>query len=547
MRVTFLGHVGMFVETDGGSVLCDPWFNPAYFASWFPFPRNDTLDVAPFATPDYLYISHLHRDHFDGSWLAANVDKTTTVLLPAFRVDHLERALRELGFTKFIRTDHAEAVRLDGLEVVILSMTAPADGPAGDSALILRDSTATLLNQNDARPRDFDELEAFGPYDAHFTQFSGAIWYPMVYDFPPVEKRAMGVAKRAAQMDRAVHYLTDIAAPNLFPVAGPPCFLDDELWQFNDFGDDPANIFPDQLTFLHELEQREIPGGRLLVPGSVALINHEGTTVEHPPGALHPDAIFTDKRAYLEQYQRDWADRLAAEKQSWPQDRYDVTAELARWFEPLLDIAPYTRRGVNGSVLIHVGDSGTLIDFPAGEVRAWDGEPVIHRIDVDRALVESLIERHIEDWVNELFLSCRFRAHRVGPYNEYVYTFFKNLSVERMAFCEGYYATLAEPADEMFQCGEYLVQKRCPHLRADLERFGSVTEGVLECKVHHWQFDLASGRCLTSDDPEHHLHTELLPTEGVQSEGEGREHASSGVRAPEPGPERPGPQGRERD
>ena len=115
-----------------------------------------------------------------------------------------------------------------------------------------------------------------------------------------------------------------------------------------------------------------------------------------------------------------------------------------------------------------------LIDFPSGTVREWAGEPVVHRIDVDRALIESLIERHVEDWVNELFLSCRFRAHRDGPYNEYVYTFFKCLSVERMAYCEGYYASLAEPVDEMFRCGDYLVQKRCPHLRADLERFGTV-------------------------------------------------------------------------
>jgi len=48
MRVTFLGHAGLFVETRGGSVLCDPWFTPAYFGSWFPFPRNDGLDPAPF-------------------------------------------------------------------------------------------------------------------------------------------------------------------------------------------------------------------------------------------------------------------------------------------------------------------------------------------------------------------------------------------------------------------------------------------------------------------------------------------------------------------
>jgi UDP-MurNAc hydroxylase len=59
----------------------------------------------------------------------------------------------------------------------------------------------------------------------------------------------------------------------------------------------------------------------------------------------------------------------------------------------------------------------------------------------------------------------------------------------------------------MFRCGDYLVQKRCPHLRADLERFGTVEDGILECKVHHWRFELETGRCLTSDDEEHRLHT----------------------------------------
>ena len=152
MRITFLGHVGAFVETRGGSVLCDPWFTPAYFGSWFPFPRNDGLDPAPFSRPDYLYISHLHRDHFDPEWLAAHVDRSTTVLLPGFRGPFLERELRTLGFERFVHTRNGEPCDLDGLRVTILAFDAPADGPLGDSLLVVDDGTARLLNQNDARP-----------------------------------------------------------------------------------------------------------------------------------------------------------------------------------------------------------------------------------------------------------------------------------------------------------------------------------------------------------------------------------------------------------
>src|SRR5579862_6425025 len=98
MRITFLGHAGCLVQTRHGSVLCDPWFTPAYFGSWFPFPRNDRLDegapaLAALHAPDYLYISHLHRDHFDPAWLARNVGTQARVLLPDFGIDLLAREL----------------------------------------------------------------------------------------------------------------------------------------------------------------------------------------------------------------------------------------------------------------------------------------------------------------------------------------------------------------------------------------------------------------------------------------------------------------------
>ena len=75
MKVTFLGHAGLFLETDYGSILCDPWFNPAFFASWFPFPDNGEIDKAKIGRPTYLYISHLHYDHFDPYFLSQNLWK----------------------------------------------------------------------------------------------------------------------------------------------------------------------------------------------------------------------------------------------------------------------------------------------------------------------------------------------------------------------------------------------------------------------------------------------------------------------------------------
>jgi len=507
MRMTFLGHVGFYVETEGGSVLCDPWFTPAYFGSWFPFPRNDRLDPGAFSTPDFLYISHLHRDHFDPEWLARNVDKRTRVLLPDFEVPFLERELRTIGFEHFVHTRNGERVDLDGLSATILAFTTPADGPLGDSLLVLDDGRARVLNQNDARPGDPDLLRALGPFDAQIVQFSGAIWYPIAYDFPVEMKARLAREKRVNQMARARQYVEWVDAAHVFPCAGPPAFLDDDLVALNDFDRDPANIFPDQTVFLELLRDSGIDRGELVVPGSVVDLDAGACTVTHPGAADETARPFVDKRAYIDEYRRDWEPWLERERASWSSARRDLVGELAEWFEPLLRRAPITSAGVAGNVVLDVGEPGAdvCIDFVESEVRAWKGddvEPYVYKADVDRRLIEALLERKVEDWVNALFLSCRFVGHRPDPanFNEFVMTFFKALSPERIAYVERCYRDRREQADEFFERDGWRIERFCPHRQADLTRFGDIDDGVLTCSLHHWQFDLATGRCLTSDD-----------------------------------------------
>src|ERR1700749_5274040 len=98
VRITGTGHASMRIDTPAGSILCDPWVNPAYFASWFPFPDNSRLDWDALGDCDYLYISHLHRDHFDAKNLREHVNKDAVVLLPDFPVLDLRNELEMLGF-----------------------------------------------------------------------------------------------------------------------------------------------------------------------------------------------------------------------------------------------------------------------------------------------------------------------------------------------------------------------------------------------------------------------------------------------------------------
>ncbi len=182
-----------------------------------------------------------------------------------------------------------------------------------------------------------------------------------------------------------------------------------------------------------------------------------------------------------------------------------MLAELKAWFEPLLELAGHIRAGVGGPVLLRVGeDLPIVIDFPAGQVRPFAGEACRYEFTVDRALIERLIADHQTDWVNSLFLSMRFRARRVGPYNEYLYTFFKCLAPVRLMYAEGWYAE--QNLDEQdIHLDDWIIQRRCPHLRGDLGRFGEISGTTLTCTMHGWQFDLQTGRCLATDADKHRL------------------------------------------
>ena len=499
MKITFLGQAGLFIETRHGSILCDPWFNPAYFASWFPFPSNEDIDFEKIGRPDYLYVSHLHRDHFDAQFLREHVSKEASVILPDYPLDLMERKYRDLGFTDFVKTKNFEPVEIDGLRFITAALVAPTDGAIGDSGLIVDDGETRIFDQNDSKPRDLETLVGFGPYDAHFLQHSGAIWYPMVYEFPEMAKQALGRKKRANQMARALRFARQIDASFVIPSAGPPCFLDDDLFHFNDFDRDPANTFPDQTAFLEYMQENGMNNGRLMIPGSVATFSEGGLAVEHPMPDHRVQAIFADKRSYLEDYKARKQPLIDRVMGSLPRGQVEILPALKEWFEPLLKQADLNCVGVNGRVLLDLGREEIVLDFQQRRVDEYGGEAYDYLFRIDPALVEHQILNHEEDWTNELFLSCRFEAQRKGAYNEYVYNFFRCLSPERMQYSEAYYSQSA-PVRQLWECGNFMVQRSCPHLKADLTRFGEEKEGVLTCILHGWQFDLATGKCLTSDE-----------------------------------------------
>jgi UDP-MurNAc hydroxylase len=496
----------MLINSGESRILCDPWFVPAFFGSWFVFPRNDQLSAnlqSEIESPTHLYISHIHGDHLDEAFLEKYVSRDVVVLLPDFPGHELERRLTDLGFKNFLETSHGEELQIDSrTKIAIHVETSITDGPGGDSALVVSDGETRLVNQNDCRTGDLEALLKHGPIDLHWLQFSGAIWYPMVYDDDPETKRQLAKSKVESQFARALKYVQTLNARAVVPSAGPPCFLDESLFHMNVITGDEISIFPDQTKFLERLGDIKRINDILAIPGTVIEISPETISVTHPEN-IDVEKIFAKKEQYLRKYQTDWANWLVTEKQRWAIGHTDLVSTMQTWFEPLMALAPTLCKAIGASCLIKTDDLEILVNFPSGKVEKYSDQPFGFSFTIPRDLLEKVVSQHAVDWSNSFFLSCRFSAWRSGEFNEYLYNFFKSLSVERMRRTESEAAqrhgVIPELSDEI-ELGDYVMQRKCPHREADLSIFGEINGTELTCSLHGWRFDLKDGKCLNAEN-----------------------------------------------
>jgi UDP-MurNAc hydroxylase len=320
----------------------------------------------------------------------------------------------------------------------------------------------------------------------------------MVYDMPVEEKKKLCVDKVESQFARALRYVEALNATTVVPSAGPPCFLDEELFGLNMVTGNEVSIFPDQMEFQKRMSDIGRLNAATTIPGTSFTVIGGGVTVEQPCSGEELALIFANKADYLRQYQADWAEWLANEKASWASPDTDIIATLKLWWEPLMALGVSVRQGIGGNALIRAGELSVFINFFDGLVEEHTGQPFSYSFDVPRDLLERVVAQRAVDWSNSLFLSCRFTAWREGSYNEYLYNFLKSLSVERMTRTESEAKQKLQgiPSDESdITIGDYVVQRRCPHRNADLSVFGEIDGDNLVCTLHGWKFDLETGQC----------------------------------------------------
>jgi UDP-MurNAc hydroxylase len=383
VEFTILSHAGLLVRSQGTSLIVDPWLvGSAYWRSWWNYPRpsdawREVTDL------DYIYITHMHWDHFHGPSLR-RLPSTATVLIPDAFFPRMKDDILDFGFRNVVEVPHGKTLRLGpGLEV-----TSWQFGLTLDTTLVMSDGRTTLMNMNDCKVsgRPLRQILRRHPsIDFVFRSHSSAQPYPFCV-------RAADAGELTYRVNE--DYLREFAetarvtgARHAIPFASNHCFLHRDTWRFNATAVSPLDV--KRHFDAHGPRDSECV---VMVPGD-SWSDRDGFT-------LKPHDFFENREEHLAAYAAEVASLLEETYRREEKARLTFAAFEA-YFRPFMDSLPRLSRIVFTPVIAFQRSNRPgpwwVLDFERRRIYESPEAPenLAFRIDVHEAVLKDCIEKRL--------------------------------------------------------------------------------------------------------------------------------------------------------
>lgn len=185
IRVNMIYSACITIETPDCKILCDPWFTDGIFdGAWYLY-SSDRDPFTAIGDCDYVYISHIHSDHYDPIFLESYFRKfgAKPLIIGDFTSNYLAKSIQQDGFSYQINSEplkHGQTV----ISIYPHETGSPSDI---DSACLVEyfgdDRVHRVLNINDCN-FDAEFLSQFSrhkPLDIFLLSYTGAGPYPQTY------------------------------------------------------------------------------------------------------------------------------------------------------------------------------------------------------------------------------------------------------------------------------------------------------------------------------------------------------------------------------
>jgi len=431
MRVTYYGQACILIEAGGTKILTDPWLTEgAYQGTWFHTHILAEAGVSPETFPkdfDYIFLSHEHQDHMDVATLKY-FRSDTPFLICRFSTNKFHRYLRQLGFTNIREVEPGECLDLEnGVRVTVYSTVEYTN----DSAILVEHEGARVFNETDCK-LSYKDLQKIGTLgiDIGFYMFSGANWYPMMYEYPEDKMREL-VRRRRAALRRSLEQRVRLTKPRIaVPAAGPCTVLDPSMLWLNQ---EDRGIFVDPEIAVRELQGASLQSEPIYMAATDVWDSRTGFEPHAPASFRLP------RQEYIAAASERMAASIAASYDAEAPADSRLPHLLPEFFNALVaSQSSKMRQRINAKLALCVhgprGGSWT-VDFTAdgpGFVYEGIASDWTYKIDVEDKLISPFITG-VEPFFEDLFLSLRLKCcRRPDVFNEPLYHFLYEPDPEKL-------------------------------------------------------------------------------------------------------------------
>ena len=245
MKITHVYGACEIIESKGVKILFDPWLiDGEYYGSWASYPTVKDLDFGILDDIDYIYISHIHPDHFSRLTLS-KIDKSIPILIHKFPAPFLKNNIERLGFSVTEIEANEKFYLNESLHINIIpagfcnpemchksfgcgKMETNYVSSVIDSLCIVSDGTHTVMNVNDCPypVAKFAIEKAIEEYDIDFLMvgYTGASAYPQCFtNYSNEEKLEKAAQQKEYYFQSGLSYVNDVKPKFFMPMAGTYC------------------------------------------------------------------------------------------------------------------------------------------------------------------------------------------------------------------------------------------------------------------------------------------------------------------------------------
>lgn len=256
MKFEFLKSASYLLTGKKKNILVDPWLvDGEYYGSWYHYPK---FNISKFREKkiDYIYISHIHPDHFSRLTLQ-KFNKNIKIIILKYAKPFLKLNIESLGFKNIIELEHKKKFYIED-DFFIETYAADDCDPklcqsffkchffqskVGttqiDSVSLFSLKGKNILNVNDC-PIELAERvinkikQKYRTIDLLLTGYSGAGPFPQCFKYQKKHLIKKMYKKQKQFIDQAIKYIGLSKPKNVIPFAGT-YFLGSKMYTLNKY------------------------------------------------------------------------------------------------------------------------------------------------------------------------------------------------------------------------------------------------------------------------------------------------------------------------